>query len=212
MRTYINRANGLVAGLAAGVTALTGMAVPAAAAETRADKPPKVTIELKHYGGTGCTKNDTVVSADPDVVTMLFAKFVASAKNGGTDKKTCEVTFALKYDAGWIYTVVNSDYRGHNMISTGSETSHRSTYYYEGDSYQSVAASKWTQATDGDTFAYRDSQSRLVWSTCGAKQYLFTQQLIEAKAAKTGNAQISMDSIDTSVRSSAKFNLEWKRC
>ena len=116
---------------------LTLLGFAAAVPVAQSDGPPTkdITIESINYAGTGCPAGSVAgtLSDAKNILTLAFDSYVAQSGpniNPSEQRKACTLTIKIKYPSGYQYSLFTADYRGYAAISSGSNGTIKSQYYF----------------------------------------------------------------------------------
>ncbi|GBG93030.1 hypothetical protein CBR_g58935 [Chara braunii] len=191
------------------MAALAAVLLIAAASTASADCPPKVTIDYVTYAGTGCNWGNTnyVISPDYSTVTFIFGGMVATTDAGLAEKrKFCQLSFALKYPDGWIFTLGKATGRGFAAIGANSLGVYESSYYFSGQT-GTPTISRTFYGPQSRSFEATDRFATFVWSQRNSVPNLNIKTVVRVQGRK---AAMFLDSQDTKFR--LAFAILWKRC
>uniref|UniRef100_A0A388LFU6 NADH:ubiquinone oxidoreductase intermediate-associated protein 30 domain-containing protein n=1 Tax=Chara braunii TaxID=69332 RepID=A0A388LFU6_CHABU len=191
------------------MAALAAVLLIAAASSTSAFCPPKVTIDSVTYGGTGCNWQNTnyVFSPDYSTVTFIFGGMVATTDGGlANTRKFCQLSFALKYPKGWIFTLGKATGRGFAAIGKHSLGVYESSYYFSGQTGTCTISRKF-YGPQSKSFEATDNFLTMVWSQCNGVPNLNIKTVVRVQG---GKAAMFLDSHDTKFR--LAFGILWKKC
>ncbi|GBG81069.1 hypothetical protein CBR_g31626 [Chara braunii] len=191
------------------MAALAALLLIAAASSASALCPPKVTIDYVTYAGTGCSWDNTnyVLSPDYSTVTFIFGGMVATTDGGlANTRKFCQLSFALKYPKGWIFTLGKATGRGFADIGANSLGVYESSYYFSGQT-GTPTISRTFYGPQTKSFEATDKFLTMVWSECNNVPNLNIKTVVRVQGQK---AAMFLDSHDTKFH--LAFALFWKPC
>jgi len=177
---------------------------------------PGVRLGEPSYGGTGCPAGSASVSLSPDQneISILFDQFVAEA-GGSTrrsvDRKACELSVPLHIPQGYSATVIQTDFRGFNLVSRGGMNRLNTEYFWAGSRGPSYS-NLYTGPQNDDYFATNGVvASGVVWTPCG----MSTNLRIRATIMTQTNRQMeqSMMTVDSAdITGGLIYHIQWMRC
>lgn len=177
---------------------------------------PGVRLGEPSYGGTGCPAGTASVSLSPDQdeISILFDQFVAEA-GGDTrktvDRKACELSVPLHIPQGYSATVIQTDFRGFNLVSRGGMNRLNTEYFWAGSRGPSYS-NMYRGPQNEDYFATNGVvASGVVWTPCG----MSTNLRIRATIMTQTNRQMeqSMMTVDSAdITGGLIYHIQWKRC
>ena len=177
---------------------------------------PGVRLGEPSYGGTGCPAGSASVSLSPDQdeISILFDQFVAEA-GGDTkrsvDRKACELSVPLHIPQGYSATVIQTDFRGFNLVSRGGMNRLNTEYFWAGSRGPSYS-NMYRGPQNEDYFATNGVvASGVVWTPCG----MSTNLRIRATIMTQTNRQMeqSMMTVDSAdITGGLIYHVQWKRC
>ncbi|KAI1962364.1 hypothetical protein LOZ58_002703 [Ophidiomyces ophidiicola] len=184
------------------------------------DKPDadKINIVGVTYGGTGCPQGSarSVISDDRETITLIFDKYVATVGPNvplEDNRKNCQVNLKLNYPGGYQYSVLGVDYRGYARLDRGVEGTHKTNYYYSGETDDFALSTNFHGPTEGDFLLHDESdQVSRNWSPCGSTRGLNINSQVRVSNNRDRNASgiLTNDSIDADFRQI--FRIRWRRC
>jgi len=177
---------------------------------------PGVKLGEPSYGGTGCPAGSASVSLSPDQdeISILFDNFVAEA-GGDTrravDRKACELSVPLEIPQGYSATVIQTDFRGFNLVSRGGMNRLNTEYFWagaRGPSYSNM----YRGPQNEDYFATNGVvASGVVWTPCGMSTNLRIRATIMTQTNR--NLDQSMMTVDSAdITSGLIYHIQWRRC
>ncbi len=177
---------------------------------------PGVKLGEPSYGGTGCPAGSASVSLSPDQdeISILFDNFVAEA-GGDTrrtvDRKACELSVPLEIPQGYSATVIQTDFRGFNLVSRGGMNRLNTEYFWagaRGPSYSNM----YRGPQNEDYFATNGVvASGVVWTPCGMSTNLRIRATIMTQTNRSlDQSMMTVDSAD--ISSGLIYHIQWKRC
>ncbi|CAI6334689.1 unnamed protein product [Periconia digitata] len=175
--------------------------------------PGSVTIQGVTYGGTGCPQGtlSAQLSDDRTTVTLIFDTYIASI--GPTvavteNRKNCQLNVNIKYPGGFQYSVLSADYRGYAAIQKGVEGLLKSTYYFSGQTQQSITEYSFVGPVTGDYLKSDKADSTsTVWSPCGANGLLNINSQVRLTASNaSASGLLTTDSTDLKFKQIAEHN------
>jgi len=177
---------------------------------------PGVKLGEPSYGGTGCPAGSASVSLSPDQdeISILFDNFVAEA-GGDTrravDRKACELSVPLEIPQGYSATVIQTDFRGFNLVSRGGMNRLNTEYFWagaRGPSYSNL----YRGPQNEDYFATNGVvASGVVWTPCGMSTNLRIRATIMTQTNR--NLDQSMMTVDSAdITSGLIYHIQWRRC
>lgn len=177
---------------------------------------PGVRLGEPSYGGTGCPAGSASVSLSPDQdeISILFDQFVAEA--GGetrrsVDRKACELSVPLHIPQGYSATVIQTDFRGFNLVSRGGMNRLNTEYFWAGSRGPSYS-NMYRGPQNEDYFATNGVvASGVVWTPCG----MSTNLRIRATIMTQTNRQMeqSMMTVDSAdITGGLIYHVQWRRC
>ncbi len=164
-----------------------------------------VTIKGAGYGGSGCPDNSASVTVSPDgqVLTILFDKYSADARNPITRRQSCNLSIPIFVPNGFQISLYDADYRGYVAPQTTGTL--RSEYFFAG------SRGPVFQATfNGETnYDKRDSLATVanVWSACGAS----ANMRVNTSMVATGAGVATVDSFDLAHRGLV-YHIKYRNC
>lgn len=183
---------------------------------TQAALLPGVRLGEPSYGGTGCPAGSASVSLSPDQdeISILFDQFVAEAggsSNRSVDRKACELSVPLHIPQGYSATVIQTDFRGFNLVSRGGMNRLNTEYFWAGQRGPSYS-NMFRGPQNEDYFATNGVMaSGVVWTPCG----MSTNLRIRATIMTQTNRQMeqSMMTVDSAdITGGLIYHVQWKRC
>jgi hypothetical protein len=181
-----------------------------------APNPNEVYVQSISYGGTGCPQGSvgSSFSNDRQSFTLIFDSFVASAGPGvplPESRKNCQLNVNIHLPGGFSYSVATFDYRGYVQLPAGATAEQKSTYYFQGESAQASAGSRFSGPVAKD-YLSRDTLglAALVWMPCGRVVPVNINAQVRVTAPAGQQAQMTTDSIDGKVRQI--LGLQFRRC
>ncbi len=177
---------------------------------------PGVKLGEPSYGGTGCPAGSASVSLSPDQdeISILFDSFVAEA-GGDTrrtvDRKACELSVPLEIPQGYSATVIQTDFRGFNLVSRGGMNRLNTEYFWagaRGPSYSNM----YRGPQNDDYFATNGVvASGVVWTPCGMSTNLRIRATIMTQTNRSlDQSMMTVDSAD--ISSGLIYHIQWRRC
>lgn len=177
---------------------------------------PGVRLGEPSYGGTGCPAGSASVSLSPDQdeISILFDQFVAEA-GGDTrrsvDRKACELSVPLHIPQGYSATVIQTDFRGFNLVARGGMNRLNTEYFWAGSRGPSYT-NQYRGPQNEDYFATNGVvASGVVWTPCG----MSTNLRIRATIMTQTNRQMeqSMMTVDSAdITGGLIYHIQWRRC
>lgn len=169
------------------------------------------------YGGTGCPAGtaSAMLSPDEDSISILFDQFVAEAGHTTgrrVDRKSCNISVPVTVPQGYSVAVIQTDYRGFNLIPSSGAYNRLDTEYF----WAGIRGPRYSRVFNGPTNDnYTQSNgviaSSLVWTPCGASVNLRINSSIMAQAP--ASMQQTMMTVDTAdISSGLLYHLQWRRC
>jgi hypothetical protein len=164
-----------------------------------------VSIKGAGYGGSGCPENSASVTVSPDgqVLTILFDKYAADARNPVTRRQSCNLSIPISIPNGFQVSLYDADYRGYVAPQTTGTL--RSEYFFAG-SRGPIFQATFTGETNYDK---RDSLTTVanVWSACGAS----TNMRINTSLIAKGTGVATLDSFDLANRGLV-YHIKYRNC
>jgi len=195
--------------------AASAYALPATGLVERDAPTTGVTIKSLVYAGSGCPANSVgkFVSDDLKTFTLIFDSFVASIGAGAAvadQRKNCQLNLNLQYPSGWQYSILQTTFRGYVGIDAGVTGRQQATYYFSGQSAQSVCGVDFP-GPDNENYVKTGSVGiqSLVWSPCGSSSAALNINS-EVRLTGKGNGQITEDSLDGQMQ--YVVGIQWKKC
>jgi len=197
---------------------LAAFATASPSLEDTGPNPADVYIESLTYGGSGCPQGSVgqSISADRLTFTLIFDNYIATVGPGTpitNSRRNCQLNIKLHVPQGWAYTVFSADYRGYMYLDPKVKGTHKSIYYFAGDTRQVSTESDFIGPQDKDYLAHDAiGVTSLVWSSCGATAALNvnSQVRIDNSANTNGQGQLTTDSHDGNFQHVLGF--QWRRC
>jgi len=198
--------------------ALFATASPLASLEDAGPNPNEVYIQGMTYGGSGCPNGSVAqsISNDRQTFTLIFDSYIASVGPGvpiTEGRKNCQLNVKMHYPQGWTFSLLSSDYRGYMQLDAGLRGTHKSTYYFAGDTRQVSTQADFPGPQNRDYLAHDViGVTSLIWAPCGASIPLNinSQVRIDNSANPNGRGQLTTDSQDGKV--SQLLHFQWRRC
>lgn len=183
---------------------------------TQAQLLPGVRLGEPSYGGTGCPAGSASVSLSPDQdeISIMFDQFVAEAGGGAgrmVDRKACELSVPIHIPQGYSATVIQTDFRGFNLVSRGGMNRLNTEYFWAGQRGPSYS-NMYRGPQNDDYFATNGVvASGVVWTPCG----MSTNLRIRATIMTQTNRQMeqSMMTVDSAdITGGLIYHVQWRRC
>jgi len=181
--------------------------------------PKLVYLETITYGGTGCPQGSVgqSISTDRSTFTMIFDKYIAVLGPGvpiTENRKNCQLNLQLHVPQGWQFSIYTSDFRGYVALDKGVHATHKSTYYFAGDSKQASSQLDYDGVIEEDYLAHDEiAVSSRIWSPCGASAALNVAsqlRLLKSGGASDAQGQMMNDSQDGHFEH--KLGFQWRAC
>lgn len=177
---------------------------------------PGIRLGHPEYGGTGCPAGtaSAVLSPDEDEISILFDQFVAEA-GGDTrrtvDRKACELAIPIHIPQGYSMAVIQTDFRGFNLVSSGG-MNRLNTEYFWANQRGPVYSNVYRGPQNNDFFATNGvTASGVVWTPCGMSTNLRIRATIMTQTNRFGDqSMMTIDSAD--VSSGLVYHVQWRRC
>jgi hypothetical protein len=177
---------------------------------------PGVRLGEPSYGGSGCPAGTASVSLSPDQneISILFDQFVAEA-GGDTrrtvDRKACELSVPLHIPQGYSATVIQTDFRGFNLVSRGGMNRLNTEYFWAGSRGPSYS-NMYRGPQNDDYFATNGIvASGVVWTPCGMSTNLRIRATIMTQTNRQmDQSMMTVDSAD--ITGGLIYHVQWKRC
>ena len=168
------------------------------------------------YGGTGCPAGTASVTLSPeqDAISILFDQFVAEAGSSTgkrVDRKNCNLAIPVQIPQGYSVSVIQTDYRGFNLVPSGGYNRLDTEYFWAG-----VRGPRFSKVFSGPQNAnYTQTNGiiadTLVWTPCGASITLRVNSSIMAQS--NSRMEQSMMTVDTAdITSGLIYHVQWRRC
>lgn len=178
---------------------------------------PGIRLGNPAYGGPGCPAGTASVTLSPgeDAISILFDQFVVEA--GGTtgkrvDRKSCNLSIPVRIPQGYSVSVIQTDYRGFNLIPGAGAYNRLDTEYF----WAGIRGPRFSQVYNGpQNMDYTQTNgimaTSLVWSACGASITLRVNSSIMTQTnARNDQSQMTVDSAD--ISSGLLYHIQWRRC
>ncbi|MFN8847343.1 MAG: DUF4360 domain-containing protein [Bdellovibrionales bacterium] len=177
---------------------------------------PGVKLGEPSYGGTGCPAGTASVSLSPDQdeISILFDQFITEA-GGATgrmvDRKACELSVPLHIPQGYSATVIQTDFRGFNLVSRGGMNRLNTEYFWagmRGPSYSNL----YRGPQNEDYFATNGVvASGVVWTPCGMSTNLRIRATIMTQTNRQmDQSMMTVDSAD--ITGGLIYHIQWRKC
>lgn len=176
---------------------------------------PGVRLGEPSYGGTGCPAGSASVSLSPDQdeISILFDNFVAEA--GGmtgrsVDRKACELSVPLHIPQGYSATVIQTDFRGYNLVARGGMNRLNTEYFWAGQ--RGPAYSNMFRGPQNEDYFATNGvvASGVVWTPCGMSTNLRIRATIMTQTSGNQQSMMTVDSAD--ITGGLIYHVEWRRC
>lgn len=177
----------------------------------------KIVLGQPAYGGTGCPAGTASVTLSPaqDALSILFDQFVTEA--GSTtgkrvDRKSCNLSIPVQVPQGYSLSVIQTDYRGFNLIPAYGAYNRLDTEYF----WAGIRGPRFSRVYSGPMNEnYTQSNgilaSALVWTPCGASVTLRVNSSIMSQAnAQMEETMMTVDSAD--ITAGLIYHIQWRRC
>jgi hypothetical protein len=180
---------------------------------TQAQLLPGVRLGEPSYGGTGCPAGSASVSLSPDQdeISIMFDQFVAEAGGRAVDRKACELSVPIHIPQGYSATVIQTDFRGFNLVSRGGMNRLNTEYFWAGQRGPAYS-NMYRGPQNEDYFATNGVvASGVVWTPCG----MSTNLRIRATIMTQTNRQLeqSMMTVDSAdITGGLIYHVQWRRC
>lgn len=169
------------------------------------------------YGGTGCPAGTASVTLSPeqDAISILFDQFVTEAGNTTgkrVDRKACNLSIPVSVPQGYSLSVIQTDYRGFNLIPASGAYNRLDTEYF----WAGIRGPRFSRVYSGPANEnYTQSNGilagALVWSPCGTSVTLRVNSSIMSQSnARMDQTMMTVDSAD--ITSGLLYHLQWRRC
>jgi hypothetical protein len=177
---------------------------------------PGVKLGEPSYGGTGCPAGTASVSLSPDQdeISILFDQFITEAGGASgrmVDRKACELSVPIHIPQGYSATVIQTDFRGFNLVSRGGMNRLNTEYFWAGQRGPSFS-NLYRGPQNEDYFATNGVvASGVVWTPCG----LSTNLRIRATIMTQTNRQMeqSMMTVDSAdITGGLIYHIQWRKC
>jgi hypothetical protein len=190
----------------------------AAPLATLADGPTGVRIASVEYGGTGCPQGSVASTIAPDATqfTMIFDSFIASdgpGANPSDNRKDCVIHLKMEVPDGWAYQIEAVDFRGYASFDSDKSKGHIVSRFKFVNGPRVARNRVDFKGPFDDDYLHRVTVRReeRAWSSCrGRFRDMDLDNEIVAKARQNGNAMLTVDSIDGTVKQT--YQLKWARC
>ena len=171
------------------------------------------------FFGSGCPANSVrvVTASDGQSVSVLFSDYIAGThSNKKRVRKSCNLAMPVDVQSGVSLGIFRVDYRGYAYVprQSGSYAKFNVEYYWAGQRGP-VASKTYSPGFDDDVFiSHKLGVGAVVWSPCGAATNFRINSGITAykKQSHHEDAEIAIDSIDTTVERGFRYYLTWRRC
>jgi hypothetical protein len=168
--------------------------------------------------GTGCPTPDsvaTVLSPGEDAVSVLFSEFQTEAgRQIGlpmTSRKACSLAIPVVVPQGYQVSVIQTDYRGFNLVPAGGRNMINTEYFWAGIRGPRYSKTFLGPVVDSFTTSNAVLVSSQVWSACGAQVILRVNTDIMSISNRQGEqSMMTVDSAD--ISSALIYSLQWRRC
>lgn len=177
---------------------------------------PGVRLGEPSYGGTGCPAGTASVSLSPDAdeISILFDQFVAEAGHPTgrrTDRKACNLSIPLHIPQGYSATVVQTDFRGFNLVPSGGVNRINTEYFWAG-SRGPVYTDVFSGPQNRDYFTTNGVvASGVIWTPCGQEVNLRIRATIMTQTnSRLDQSMMTVDSADVSA--GLIYHIQWRRC
>jgi hypothetical protein len=165
---------------------------------------PGIKLGVPDYGGSGCPAGtaSVVLSPDEDEISILFDQFIAEA-GGGTgrmvDRKACDLGIPIHIPQGYSVAVVQTDFRGFNLVSYGG-MNRLNTEYFWANQRGPVYSKMYRGPQNEDYFTSNGVMaSGVVWTPCGMDTNRSMDQ-----------SMMTVDSAD--ISSGLIYHVQWREC
>ena len=169
------------------------------------------------YGGSGCPAGTASVTVSPDdqALSVLFDQFIAEAGNTTgrrVDRKACNLTIPVHVPQGFSVAVIQTDYRGFNLIPSYGGMSRLNTEYFWAGVRGPVFSHVYSGPKNDDfTISNGIYTQNLVWTPCGASVNLRVNTTIMAQSNyRMDQTMMMVDSAD--ITGGLVYHLQWKSC
>jgi hypothetical protein len=177
---------------------------------------PGVKLGEPSYGGTGCPAGTASVSLSPDQdeISILFDQFITEA-GGSTgrmvDRKACELSVPLHIPQGYSATVIQTDFRGFNLVSRGGMNRLNTEYFWAGQRGPSYS-NLYRGPQNEDYFATNGVvASGVVWTPCGMSTNLRIRATIMTQTNRQmDQSMMTVDSAD--ITGGLIYHVQWRKC
>jgi hypothetical protein len=127
------------------------------------------------------------------------------------DRKACELSVPLEIPQGYSATVIQTDFRGFNLVSRGGMNRLNTEYFWagaRGPSYSNM----YRGPQNEDYFATNGVvASGVVWTPCGMSTNLRIRATIMTQTNRNlDQSMITVDSAD--ISSGLIYHIQWRRC
>lgn len=169
------------------------------------------------YGGTGCPAGTASVSLSPDedAISVLFDQFTVEAGSSTgrrIDRKACLLSVPVQVPQGYSIGVIQTDYRGFNVIPAyGASTRINTEYFWAG--IRGPTFSRVFSGPNNQDFTLTNGimTQNMVWTPCGASVNLRINTSIMAQSnSRMDQTMMGVDSAD--ISSGLIYHVQWRRC
>lgn len=187
------------------------------ATQAQAQLLPGIRLGLPSYGGTGCPAGTASVTLSPseDAISLLFDQYTTEA--GGitgkvVDRKSCMITVPVTIPQGYSVAVIQTDFRGFNLIPGAGAYNRIDTEYF----WAGMRGPRYSRVYNGPQNAdYIETNgvmaTSLVWTPCGASVSLRVNSSIMTQSnAAREQSMMTVDSAD--ISSGLIYHIQWRRC
>lgn len=179
---------------------------------------PNIQFKDIRISGTGCSKDDTgiIFSQDKKAMTLTFSQFSTEVNSPTTTQISqvdCKIALILEPSQGYTFAVASVDYRGFVSLDPGSKAVLRTKYRMQKGEKEIVKSV--FQGPDDKDFQRFDSivPSRdREWLPCRGSKKLVIKNTLRVKAKPHSSGFIALDSIDSEIGGTMRYNLTWKKC